>query len=263
MRKYFKNQVVIITGASSGIGKLTAITLSQLGAKVALAARNESKLEEIKNQIIGDGNQAIAIQADVSKKEDNEKIINSVLNEWGKIDIFIANAGQYIQKNIADCSNEDIQQSFDVNFYGTFHGIKYVLPIMQKQKSGNIVIVNSLDAKKGIVGDGPYVAAKSALSGFADVLRQEVKSDGIKVISVYPGRVDTPMIKDIKVPWISPKISIQKAVNAIIKGIIKSKPVVIVPKMYYFLGALNNIFPSMLDWFYKKLKMEGEEIKTG
>ena len=96
MRIYFKYQVVIITGASSGIGKLTAITLSQLGAKVVLAARNESKLEEIKTQILSEGNQAIAIKSDVSKIEDNENLINSVLKEWGKIDIFIANAGQYI-----------------------------------------------------------------------------------------------------------------------------------------------------------------------
>jgi uncharacterized protein len=263
MTKYYKDKVVIITGASSGIGKLTAVTLSHLGAKVALVARSESKLQEIKNQILSEGNQAIAIKSDVSKYEDNERLINSVLNEWGRIDIFVANAGQYFQKKIFDCSAEDIQNSMDVNFYGAFHGIKKVLPVMQKQKSGSIVIVNSLDAKKGIVGDGPYVAAKSALSGFADVLRQEVKDDGLKVISVYPGRVDTPMINHLKVPILSPKIPVQKVVNAIIKGIIKSKPVVIVPKMYYFLGALNNIFPSMLDWFYKKLKLEGEKIKTG
>lgn len=259
MKKHFKDKVVIVTGASSGIGKLTAITLSQLGANVALVARNESKLEEIKSKILSEGNQVIAIKSDISKKEDNEKLIKSVLDKWGRIDVFIANAGQYIQKYISDCEIEDIQNSMNVNFYGAFHGIKLVLSVVQKQKSGNIVIVNSLDAKKGIVGDGPYVAAKSALSGLAEVLRQEVKNDGIKVTSVYPGRVDTPMIADIQVPWISPKISTQKVVSAMLKGIIKSKPIVIVPKTYYFLGALNNIFPSMMDWLYHKFRLEGEK----
>jgi len=260
MKKYFKDKVAVITGASSGIGKLTALTLSKLGVKVALAARSESKLEEIKSKILSEGNQVIAIKTDVSKQEDNIKLINEVIDEWGKIDIFIANAGQYIQTYIADCDIKEIQNSMNINFYGTFHGIKLVLPVMQKQNSGNIVIVNSLDAKKGIVGDGPYVVAKSALSGFAEVLRQEVKSNAISVTSVYPGRVDTPMIEDIKVPWISPKISAQKVVNAIIKGIIKNKPIVIVPKSYYFLGALNNIFPSLMDWFYRAFRLEGKKI---
>jgi len=259
MNKFFKDKVVIITGASSGIGKLTAFSLSQLGAKVALAARNQTKLDEIKNQIISAGNQSIAVKTDVEKKEETDNLIDIVLKQWDRIDIFIANAGQYIQGSIIDSDANTFQKSFDVNFYGVFYGIKKVLSVMQKQKSGCIVIVNSLDAKKGIVGDGPYVAAKSALSGFADVLRQEVKNYGIKVISVYPGRVDTPMIEDIKVPWISAKIPAQKVVNAMLKGIIKSKPIVIVPKMYYLLGALNNIFPSMMDWFYNKLQLEGEK----
>jgi len=260
MKKHFEDKVVIVTGASSGIGKLTANTLSQLGAKVALAARSETKLEEIKTKILAAGNQAIVVKADVSKNEDNEKLINTVLKEWGRIDIFIANAGQYIQKYINDCEIEDIRYSMDINFYGALYGIKLALPLMQKQNSGNIVIVNSLDAIKGIVGDGPYVAAKSALSGLAEVLRQEVKSTGITVTSVYPGRVDTPMIEDIKVPWISPKISADKVVKAIIKGIKKNKPIVIVPKSYYFLGALNNIFPSIMDWLYSKFKLEGKRI---
>jgi len=260
MKKHFEDKVVIVTGASSGIGKLTAITLSQLGAKVALAARSETKLEEIKTKILAAGNQAIVVKADVSKNEDNEKLINTVLKEWGRIDIFIANAGQYIQKYLNDCEIEDIRYSMDINFYGALYGIKLALPLMQKQKSGNIVIVNSLDAIKGIVGDGPYVAAKSALSGLAEVLRQEVKSKKIVVTSVYPGRVDTPMIEDIKVPWISPKISAEKVVKAILKGIIKNKPIVIVPKSYYFLGALNNIFPSIMDWLYSKFKLEGKRI---
>jgi NADP-dependent 3-hydroxy acid dehydrogenase YdfG len=258
MKEHFKDKVVIITGASSGIGKETAITLSQRGAKVALAARNETKLREIENQIRSSGNQAIVFKTDVTKKEEIDLLINQVLNKWDHIDILIANAGQYIQKNIRDSDENIIQKSFDVNFFGVYYCIKKVLPVMQNQKSGYIVLVNSLDAKKGIVGDGPYVAAKSALNGFADVLRQEVKGSGIKVISVYPGRVDTPMIEHLIVPRISPKIPARKVVNTMLKGIIKSNPIVIVPKIHFFLGALNNTLPSLMDWLYKELKLEGK-----
>ena len=87
MQKYYKDKVVIITGASSGIGKSLAITLSKLGAKVALAARRESELQEIKSQILAEGNRAIAIKADISSQEDNERLIQVVINEWGKVDL--------------------------------------------------------------------------------------------------------------------------------------------------------------------------------
>jgi NAD(P)-dependent dehydrogenase (short-subunit alcohol dehydrogenase family) len=85
-----------------------------------------------------------------------------------------------------------------------------------RQRKGHIVIVNSLDAKKGIIGDTPYVAAKSALDGFGDSLRQELKKEGINITSVYPARVDTPMIEHLKVLWVSPKISCGKVVKAMI-----------------------------------------------
>ena len=119
------------------------------------------------------------------------------------------------------------------------------------------MFINSLDSKKGIVGDAPYVAAKSALDGFGDVLRQELRDLHIKVSSVYPGRVDTPMIDNIKVPWISPKISTEKVVSAIINGIEKEKPIIIVPKISYLIGALNNLSPKLMDLFYKKFRLEG------
>ncbi len=107
----------------------------------------------------------------------------------------------------------------NINYFGTINIIKSVLPNMNQKGRGNTVVVNNLDSKKGIIGDGPYVAAKSALDDFGDVLHQELYNKGINVTSIYPGRVDTPMIKNIKVSWISPKISPDIVVQAIIKGI--------------------------------------------
>ena len=240
---FFDNKVVIITGASSGIGKNLAIRFAQLNAKVALAARDDKKLLDIENLIKSSGHDALTIKADISVEKDVANLINTTFIKWGKIDIFISNAGQYIQGRIEDIDLVQFHNSFAVNFFGSLYAVKQILPIMSKQGSGHIVFINSLDSKKGIVGDAPYVAAKSALDGFGDVLRQELRDLRIKV--------------SIKVPWISPKISTEKVVSAIINGIEKEKPIIIVPKISYLIGALNNLSPKLMDWFYKKFRLEG------
>ena len=258
--KKIDDKVVIITGASSGIGEMTAIKLSQLGAKVVLAARNEDKLNEIKQQIIAFGSQAISIKTDVSIETDIKKLINKTMDKWGRIDILISNAGQYIQGPINEIGEMEFKNSFAVNFYPSVFAVKSLIPIMSKQKSGQIVFINTLDTKKGIIGDAAYVAAKSALDGFGDVLRQEVKDIGIKVLTVYPGRIDTPMIQDIKVPWISRKLSPEKVVNGIIKGINRNKATVVVPVTSSLLGVLNELFPKRMDWFFNNFHLEGKKI---
>ena len=180
--------------------------------------------------------------------------------KWGKIDIVIACAGQYVQAAPGAIDLQAYERSMAVNFMGTLHAVKSVLPEMLRRGQGHIVILNSLDAKKGIVGDGPYVAAKAALDGFGDVLRQELKGQGIRVTAVYPGRVDTPMIRHIKVPWISPKMPPEKVVHAIMKGIKRGKAVVVVPRAFFLLAPLNDMFPRLLDRAFRVLRIEGEKI---
>jgi short-subunit dehydrogenase len=260
-KNYFQDKVIIITGSSSGIGRAAAFNLSQLNAKVVLASRNTEKLELIKEDIQSKGGNAIVIKTDVSSFEETQRMAEVTISKWGKIDILIANAGKHIQDITNSIDIQAFVQSMTINFYGTLNVIKSVLPEMQRAGKGHIVIINSLDAKKGIIGDGPYVAAKSALDGFGDVLRQELKEKGIKITSIYPGRVDTPMIKNIKVPWISPKISPNKVVKAIIKGIKRNKAIVVVPSIYFPVGSLNNIFPRFVDWSYRILNIEGKRIE--
>lgn len=258
---FFQDKVSIITGASSGIGRTAALIFAQLNVRVVLASRNEEKLELLKEDIQLKGGRALVIKTDVSSFEDTQRMAKETISKWGRIDILIANAGEYIQGDVHEIDIQSFEQSMAVNFFGTIYVIKSVLSEMQREGKGHIVIVNSMDAKKGIIGDGPYVAAKSALDGFGDVLRQELKVKGINITSIYPGRVDTPMIKNIKVPWISPKISPEKVVKAMIKGIKRNKAIVIVPSAYFLLGCLNNIFPRLADWSYRILKIEGEKIE--
>ena len=258
-KNFFNEKVIIITGASSGIGRQLALDLSALEARVVLAARREEKILELEKEITASGKKALAVKTDVSRLEEVHNLIDRSIKEWGRIDIYISNAGLYVQKLTSESTLEDYQRSFSVNFFASFHAVKKLIPIMSDQRSGHIVFINSLDAKKGIVTDGPYVTAKSALSGFADVLRQEVKEEGIKVLSVFPGRVDTPMIEEIDVPWISPKISARQVAKATIRAIYKGRASAVVPQLYLTLGAMNDLFPRLMDWNYRLFKLEGKK----
>jgi short-subunit dehydrogenase len=180
--------------------------------------------------------------------------------KWGKIDILIACAGKFVPDITNELDIQSYQQAMDVNFFGTLNTIKSVLPVMKNQGNGHLVIVNSLNAKKGIIGDGPYVSAKAALDGFGDVFRQEMRAFKINITSVFPGRVDTPMIEHLKVPWISRKIPPHRVAKAIIKGIKRNKAIVIVPSSFFFLSIINYLMPRFSDWVYHILKIEGQKI---
>jgi uncharacterized protein len=258
---FFQDKVIIITGASSGIGRAAALIFSQLNARVVLASRNVEKLESLKQMIESQGGQALIFKTDICSFKDTQLMTKGTISKWGRIDILIANAGKHIQDVSHEIDIPSFKESMNINFFGTLNVIKSVLPEMKHTGKGHIVIINSLDAKKGITGDGPYVSAKSALDGLGDVLRQELKQHGINITSIYPARVDTPMIKNIKVPWISPKMSCRKVVNAMIRGIKQNKAIITVPSVYFLLSSLNNIFPRFVDWSYRKLKIEGEKIE--
>jgi short-subunit dehydrogenase len=250
--------VIVITGASNGIGRAAALAFARCGAKVVLAARDEEKLGSLKEEIHGQGGQALAIKADICLFSDMQSMARETIAKWGQIDILIANAGQYVQDAPGDVDLGAYERSMAVNVMGTLHAVKSVLPEMLRRGRGHIVVMNSLDAKKGIVGDGPYVAAKAALDGFGDVLRQELKALGICVTSIYPGRVDTAMIQHIKVPWISPKLSPEKVVRAIMRGVRRGRAAVVVPRAFFLLAPLNNLFPRLMDWAYRVLKIAGK-----
>ncbi len=250
-------KVVVITGASSGIGKAAAQTLGQKGHSLVITARNKEALDEMAGELKGRGGEVLAVPSDITRSETVEAVVQAALERFGRIDVYVACAGQYIQGTVMDTGIDAFRNSMEVNFFGALYGIKAVLPVMKKAGGGNIVLVNSLDAKKGIRGDGPYVAAKTALAGLADVLRQEVRRYGIGVTSVFPGRVDTPMIEHIEAPWISPKIPAEAVVRAIEKAIETGRPEIVVPRHLGMLGAANDLFPRFMDWGYRVFRIEG------
>ena len=255
--EFLRDRVAIVTGASSGIGRATALELAKAGACVALAARRESPLLELAEEIQRIGSKALVLQTDVTQRQQVEAMVQAVLSRWGRVDILISNAGEYIRAPIIDLDPADLQRSLDVNYFGGVYCIKAVLPSMLAQKSGHIVTVTSMDGKIGLPPDAPYVSAKFALTGFCEVLRQEVSDHGIAVTNVLPGRVDTVMIEQLRFSWISPKISPEMVARSILDAIRKRKPIVIVPPQAKLLYYINVFAPKLSDRLSRFFRLEG------
>lgn len=255
--KYFQDKTVIITGASSGIGRDTAVEMAKRGALVALAARRQHLLEEVAAEINAFGRESLVIPTDVTDLSQIELMVKEVVNKWGRINILISNAGQYIREPIEKLTIETVHRSMQVNYYAGVNAIIAALPYMRAQKDGHIVVVTSMNGKIGVPPDAPYVSAKFALTGFATVLRQELHGTGIYVSNILPGRVETPMIDELRVPWISAKISSESVAQAIIRAIRKRQPEVIIPHraiLFYYLYALS---PRASDWVSRRFKLDG------
>ena len=255
----FQNKVAVITGASSGIGRATALALAAGGACLGLGARNLPALEQLASQIEELGCQALAVKADVTHSAQVEILIQKTIERWGRVDILVANAGQYIRAPISRMKVADLERSMAVNFYGSVYPVLKVLPHMIQRRSGHIVFVNSMNARKGIPPDAPYVSAKSALSGFSEVLRQELYGSGVYVSAIYPGRVDTPMIAHLRVPWLSAKISPEAVAKAIVRAIQRKQEEVILPPQAKMLHLLNVFSPRLADWVVRSFHLEGWE----
>jgi len=187
-----KDKVVIITGASRGIGRATALEFARHGARVALGARSRNDLDalvaEIHAKFTGE---AIAVETDVSKKSDVTTLAARTMQTFGRIDVLLNNAGMGIYGEVAEITEEDFDTMVNVNFKGVFLATKAVLPSMIEQKSGHIITVSSVAGKRPIPRMAVYSGTKFALDGFCKSLAKEVKPYNIRVSLIYPGMVDT------------------------------------------------------------------------
>lgn len=196
MAKYsFQNQVVVITGASAGIGKELALQLAEKGAWLALGARHLERLEAVAETCRQEGGRALAVKLDVSDKESCRVFIEKTVDEYGKIDLLVNNAGismwAYFEEFTDLTSFEQIMQ---VNYFGSLYCTFYALPYLKKSK-GRLVAVSSLTGKTGVPTRSGYAASKHAMAGFFDTLRIELKDTGVSVTMIYPGFVATDVRK--------------------------------------------------------------------
>lgn len=181
-----RNKVVIITGASSGIGKALAYEFSRHGSKVVLGARNYDKLSEITDDIKQQGGDAIFVQTDVSVEADCKNLILTAFDHFGGVDILINNAGISMRAIFEETDIRVIKKLMDVNFWGAVFCTKFALPYIIKRK-GSVVAVSSIAGIKGLPARSGYSASKFALNGFMESLRVENLKNGLHVLIAYAG----------------------------------------------------------------------------
>jgi len=255
-----RDRVALVTGASSGIGRATAILLARAGAGVVLSSRNEAALQTVRGEIESEGGRAWCIPADVIDGSQVDELVRRALEVAGRVDVVVCSAGVYPRCPVQQTTVEDFRRAMEVNFYGSLRVILALLPHMLRRGSGHIVVISSVDGKKGLPPDGPYVASKFALTGCTEILRQELRRTGVGVTTVLPGRVDTPMIQNLSVPPVSPKIPAERVARAVLRAIRRRRAEVVIP----FAGPKLLIIASSLwaplgDWVVRVLKLGGVE----
>lgn len=253
-------KVAVIVGASSGIGRALAAALARLGARLVLAARSEDRLGLLASDLAARGTDVISVPTDVTSRAQVRRLVDRALQRYGQIDLLACCSGVYVRCPVDRIGIEDVERAMATNFFGSLYCVLEVLPHLLQRRTGHIVVVSSLDGKKGIPPDAPYVSSKFALTGFCDVLRQEVAARGVHVCTVFPGRVDTPMIGRLSVPRISPKVPPERVARAIVSGIRRRKPEVVVPWLSSrALLLVSFLSVRLADWLIRRLRLGGEE----
>ena len=184
-------RVVVITGASSGIGRATALRLAREGAAVVMCARRPDRLEAAAAEVRAAGGEALPIVADVTRADEVRRLVDSAVERFEHIDVMVCNAGFGIACAIDDITPDQMQKLVDVNFMGTYHALRAVLPMFRRRNRGHVIIVSSIVGKRGVPYMGAYAATKFAQAGLAECLRAEVAGSGIHVTVVFPVSTET------------------------------------------------------------------------
>ncbi|MBK8944351.1 MAG: SDR family NAD(P)-dependent oxidoreductase [Ignavibacteriae bacterium] len=243
----FENKVVLLTGASTGIGKEIAHQLIvKKNVKLVLVARRENLLKEN----FSENENLKILKCDVSKKDDVKITYQKILEKFGKIDVAILNAGYSVRMPVEEYNSEAAEKIFGANIFGIIYWVEQILPEFIKRKNGIIVGVSSLADSKGYSKSGFYSASKAAATIYLEGLRTELNKYNVKVLTVRPGFVKTPMTdkNEFKMPFM---MSVDNAAKIIINGIEKEKRMIQFP---WQLVILTRLIPLIPTWIYEKLE---------
>ncbi len=190
-----KDKVVVIMGASSGIGAATAKLLASKGAKLTISARRLSRLEEIQQANVGA--EILPIEADVTKADEVQNVIDKTVEKYGRVDVLFNNAGIMPVNNLDQVARDEWNNMLDINVKGVLNGIASALPIMKKQKSGHVITTSSVLGYEVLPGYAAYSGTKYAVRAIMEGLRQEEHANNIKTTVIAPGSVNTELFNSI------------------------------------------------------------------
>jgi short-subunit dehydrogenase len=259
---YFRDKVVLITGASSGIGEELAWQLGQAGAKLTLAARRGDLLNHLAQRIASGGKPTpLVVECDVTREGDLERAVSGTVRQWGRLDVAIANAGFGVVGALKKLSLEDYRRQFDTNVFGVLRTIYAALPEIEKTK-GNMAIIGSVSGWSAYPGVSPYAMSKFALRALANSITPELRLTGVNVTLISPGfvasdfwRVDNfgklqPEAKSQVPAWLT--MSTEKACRQILRAVARGKREAIITGHGKILVALERFAPWLIRLSWKK-----------
>jgi short-subunit dehydrogenase len=261
-----KDKVVIITGASSGIGLALAKEFAYQGSKVVMAARREDQLKELADDIRKTGADILPVRTDVSQEIDCKNLIDKAIENYGRIDVLINNAGISMRALFQDLELTVVKKVMDVNFWGTVQCTHYAFPYLLKSH-GSVVGVSSIAGFKGLPGRTGYSASKSAMHGFLDVIRVETRKQGLHVLLACPGFTSsnirkTALVEDGSQQGETPRdenkmMSAEEVAKHIYRAVVKRKRTLILTNEGKMTVLLNKCFPRIMDRIvYKHMARE-------
>jgi short-subunit dehydrogenase len=248
LRGTVEGKVVVITGASSGIGHAAALRVGEAGGIVVLVARSEDKLNEVKTEIEKLGGVGHIHPADLSELEDIDRLIEEILTQHGRVDILINNAGRSIRRSVKHSYDRfhDYQRTMQLNYFGALKLILGFLPGMRERGTGHIINVSSIGAQTNTPRFSAYVASKSALDAFSRSIASEVVDDGVNITTVYMPLVRTPMIAPTGIYDAFPTATPDEAAEMISRAIVY-KPKKIATRLGTFGEVLYAMAPKAVD----------------
>lgn len=262
LQDFYRGKKVVITGASSGIGKDLALVLAGWGARLALSARRKELLDELKDSIEAAGAEVLVYPVDVTDRAAMQAMATDVLAKWGSVDIVVGNAGVG-GLNPGDKFDLDIhKRTYDINCMGLAYTLIPYIPSMIARRSGHLVGVSSLAAFRGRPNAASYSSAKSAQGVFLEALRMDLRKHGIKVSAIHPGFVETPMTAhdEFRMPF---KIGVRESSMLIAKALKAGKPRYLYPWPMKWMVRFEGLLPcAVYDWLLPRVSGQRDDIQA-
>ena len=253
---HFTDTVVLITGASAGIGRAAALAFAREGARLALVARTEERLRPVADAVEQAGGTALVVPADVSDRDQVNAMVETVIDAFGRIDILLNNAGIGLLVSVEDMESADLKRVVDVNLYGLIWCTQAVLPHMISRRSGQIINVSSIVGKRAMPYMSGYCLSKFAVQAFSDSLRIEMAPHDIDVIVICPTRTatefgDTELMQKGGRRFDLNGMTAESVARIILRASRKRKREVIISLGSKALNLCNNLVPGLVDWAIK------------
>jgi short-subunit dehydrogenase len=247
----YEGLCALITGASSGIGRLLALRLAKAGAKVALVARRVDRLEALAAEIAATGGEALVVPSDVADRAQVTDAAQRVLERFGRVDLLVNNAGYGHHRRFLEWDLDDMERMMRVNYFGALYWTKALLPHMVERRRGWLVFVASVGGKLGVPEESAYAASKFAMVGLAESLSYEVEDAGVHVLTVCPGTIRTDFFDAeaiARMPPVSRRMMVEPEVlvDAIFKALAKGRYEITYPRFVAAGYIVRAIAPGFM-----------------